>query len=292
MKVLVTGSNGFIGKILVPELERQGHTVFGFDKVLGHNILNTGQVAKAVGGMDAVYHLAASLKENDHLLESVNVFGTKNVLEACAKQKVKQLIFLSTVGVMGGIKTIADEKTPFNPITPYEKSKAKAEELVLEYQEVLAITIVRSALVMGANKEWQEIIKIIKKNFPLIGSGKNYWQIVYSKDLVRALVFLLGKEDATGETFIVAENEPKTLRELVILFRKELGMSEKIKTIPVVIGLAISYLKVNSFLKPEYVKRLVRLRHYSTQKINSLGWKPKYSTIEAVRETVKEIEKK
>ena len=298
MKILVTGSGGFVGKHLVFALKQKRHEVFGFDKSKGFDILDFEAIKKAVKGMDAVYHLAASLDEHDTRLFETNVDGTKNTLEASAKQQAGQFIFLSTVGVMGSIKGIANEKTPINPQTPYEKSKAQAEELVLSYQEVLPVTIVRSALVMGANKEWMEIIKIVKKNFPLIGNGKNFWQIIFVGDWVGALVHLLGNEKAIGETFIVAEETPKTLFELVELIKAELGMHGKIKTIPVWLGKIISYFaaiysKITNkptIFHPEYIDRLVRLRHYSIEKIKKTGWRPKISTQEAVEKTVQLLE--
>jgi len=297
MKILVSGSNGFIGKKLVKELKQIGHQVFGFDRSNEQDILNFEQVKRAVKEMDVVFHLAASLREDDPMLFKVNVNGTKNLLEASAASQIKHFIFLSTVGVMGEVKGIADEKTTFNPQTPYEKSKAKAEELVLTYQEVLPVTVVRSALVLGANKQWKQIIKMVKRGFPLIGSGKNFWQIIYIEDLVSALAFLMDKEDAIGETFIVAEKNPKMLIELVELIRRELWVKEDLKKIPVwlamflgtLIGLHPALKKKYSLLDTNYIKRLIRNRHYSIEKIKKLGWQPKYFTEQAVRVTVKEI---
>lgn len=299
MKILVTGSGGFVGKRLVLALKQRGHEVFGFDKSTGNDILDFEGVKKAAKRMDAVFHLAASLNEHDKKLFETNVDGTKNALEASAQEQIQQFIFLSTVGVMGDVSKIADESTPLNPQTPYEKSKAAAEELVLSYQEVLPVTIVRSALVLGPNKEWKQIIKTIKKGFPLIGSGKKFWQIVSVDDLVNSLVFLLGNEKAVGETFIVAEQNPKKLIELVELIKKELGILQKTKTIPVWIGMLLSYAmlffakitKKETVLPPEYVARLVRNRQYSIEKIKKAGWMPKTSTEEAVKKTVAEIKR-
>ncbi|MBI2598494.1 MAG: NAD-dependent epimerase/dehydratase family protein [Candidatus Diapherotrites archaeon] len=297
MKILVTGSDGFIGKLLALELSKAGHQIIEFDSKKGNNILNTEEVKKAVMGIDAVYHLAASLREDDPNLFETNVQGTKNLLEAAETQRLHRFTYLSTAGVMGEIKGIGNEQSSQNPQTPYEKSKAEAEELVLSYQEILPITIVRSAIVMGPNNEWKEIIKMVKKNFPLIGSGKNFWQTVYAKDLVDALVFLLDKKKAVGETFIVAEEKPKTLKELVQLIRKELEMKQEMKTIPNWLGVVFAYALLTyskitgkkTIITPAHVQRLLRNRHYSIEKIKKLGWRPKYSTEEAVKETIAEL---
>ncbi len=297
MKILVTGSNGFIGKRLAVALAQKGHAVFGFDRQNNQNILDFEQVKKAIQGMDVVYHLAASIHEDDLALFETNVHGTKNVLEASAKSALKQFIFLSTVGTMGNIQNTATENTPFSPQTPYEKSKAQAEELTLSYQEVLPVTIVRSALVLGPNEDGKQIIKMVEKNFPLIGNGKNFWQIVFVNDLVDALVFLLNNDNAIGETFIVAEEKPKTLLELVKIIRNEIGLDTNVKTMPVFLGIILAHVltiyskitKKPTLFLPEHVQRLVRQRHYSIEKIKSLGWRPKYSTEQGIKETIQQL---
>ncbi|MBU1939775.1 MAG: NAD(P)-dependent oxidoreductase [Candidatus Diapherotrites archaeon] len=302
MKVVVTGSEGFVGKELANALIRRSHQVERFDVKLGHNILDKGAVEKAVTGADAVYHLAAQLDEGAKDLFEVNVQGTKNVLEACEKARVKQLIYLSTVGVMGKLKhgQCADENTPINPETNYEKSKADAEKAAQEYLESIPLTIVRAAFVIGPSGFWTGIIKQAKHNFPLVGEGKNKWQVIYYRDLADALVFLLGKEDAMGEIFIIAEDKGVTLRELYIALRKELGVTEGLKTISPLMAKAVSWIYFTgatithkkTVVMPAHIDRLERERCYSTKKINALGWHAKTSTMQAVAETVKALEGK
>jgi nucleoside-diphosphate-sugar epimerase len=290
MRVLVTGSRGFVGKRLARALEQKGHAVKEFDLALGNDLLDPAQCMQACNGIDAVFHLAAVLDEKSPLLEKVNILGTENMLDAAAKQKCEQFIFLSTAGVNAGCKGIIDEKSPFMPKTPYEKSKAKAERLAIDSQEMLPITIIRSALVLGPNEYWKGIVKLVKKGFPLIGGGKQEWQTIYIDDLVSALLFVLGKKECLGETFIVSEQGRPTLRKIYAEIQKQLGIKAKIKTMPAWAAKLFALLRGNKGLASiEHINRLTRKRSYSTAKISALGWKAKTGTEEAVEKTAREL---
>ncbi len=300
MKILVTGSDGFVGRFLVKELGKKGHQVEGFDLSHGKNILKLDQLKKAVKGKNAVFHLAAMLDETKtKQMLKINVMGTENVVDASAKAGIEHFVYLSTVGVHANCKGIVKENSEICPETRYETSKARAEKIVWESQEMLPVTILRSALVFGPNQYWKGIVKLAKKNFPLIGNGNNKFQTIYAKDLVSSLLFVLGKEECFGETYIVAGSEKPKLNEVYGLIRKELGIKGVVKTIPSWFGIIIAYICLlkskiaggKTIILPQHVKRLVRERNYNTSKFESLGWKPKYSLQTAVKETVAELEK-
>jgi nucleoside-diphosphate-sugar epimerase len=298
MQILVTGSSGFVGKALVKELVRLGHTVEGFDASSGQNILELGQLKKAVKGKNVVFHLAALLDEtkSKQMIE-INVNGTENVIEASAKEGIEQLIYLSTAGVHALAKGKVNEKSEIVPETRYETSKARAEKIVWESQEMLPITIIRSALILGPNNYWKGIAKLASKNFPIIGSGENHFQTIYINDLVSALTFVLAKEECFGEVYLAAGEDAPTLKKLYTMIREELGIKGEVKTIPLWVGkaLAIVYLLKSKLtgkktvVLPQHVKRLVRERYYSTEKIKAAGWKAKVGLEEAVQKTLKEL---
>ncbi len=294
MKILITGSEGFVGSQLAKRLSDMHHGVRGFDSLLGNDVLDMQAVGKAVQGIDVVFHLAAVLDEKALNLHEVNVQGTLNLLEASAKAKVKRFIYLSTVGVMGDIQGIADETAPYNPKTPYEKSKAGAEKLVLSYQEMLPVTVLRSALVYGPNKYWAGIIKKIKEGFPIVGTGNNMWQMIYVKDLVSALVFVMMREGTIGEVYVVAEQQGMRLKELYAMVAGMLGVEQKQRSISPAIAKLGARLKSllgsgSGVVTAEHIDRLVRERSYNTAKINSLGWRAAHSTEYGMRETIKEL---
>jgi len=298
VKILVTGSMGFVGSKLVKELERQGHKVEGFSKSTGGNVLDLAAVKKAVKGKQAVFHLAAVLDETSakEMLD-VNVRGTENVVDAAAKAGVEHFVYLSTVGVHGTNEMEIDENAALQPETMYEASKARAEKMVWESQEMLPITIIRSAMVMGNNEYWKGIVKLVKKGFPLIGSGNNSFQTIYLDDLVSALSFVLGKKECFGEVYVAAGGEKPTLKEIYGMIQKELGAKGKIKSVPVWTGKIFAYAAVlkskftgrKTIVLPQHVKRLVRERSYKTGKLQALGWKQRHSLEKAVKETVKAV---
>ncbi|MCD6479158.1 MAG: NAD-dependent epimerase/dehydratase family protein [Candidatus Diapherotrites archaeon] len=291
--ILVTGSEGFSGKRVVRALRKKGYKVVEFDVEKGDDLLNYEQCKKASKNCYAVVHCAAILDEHSKALWNVNVLGTENIIRASAESKVKRFIFLSTAGVYGNVKGIANEQTEKKPQTKYEKSKAQAEEVVKAYEELIHITILRPAIVLGPNEYWRKIIKQIKKGFPLIGNGKNKWHAIYVNDVVDAIVFCLENESTASETLNVAASDVLTLEQLVLEIKKYLGLKPKVIKIPVWLGKLIAYLYITFSSKPivtpEHVERLVRNRHYSIEKIKSFGWKPKVSTKEAIKKTLDEL---
>jgi len=290
MKIAVTGSEGFLGRLIVDALRSRGHEVAECTK--GNcDVLNPMQVKKALRGVQAVVHCAAKLDEDGPSTYEVNVKGTENVLEACAQNSINQFIFLSTAGIYGPADGEKSEESEPAPQTIYEKSKLEAERRVLSYQEVFCVTILRPALVLGSNKYWSDIIKTVRKGFPLIGEGNYTWQIACAGDVADAAAFLAGKEESFCETFNVAEKDPMTLREIVELIRKESGMEGRVRTIPVWLGSIIaqvnSLLNFDPILKPAYLKRMLRERKYSIKKLEALGWKPKCSARGEIAKIVK-----
>ena len=296
-KAIVTGSSGFVGRALVKRLEKEGYHVVTYSRSKGQDILNREDLVKAAKGCDLFFHLAAELEEDKPLehLRNVNVKGTSNALWAARENHCERFIFLSSVGVYGRFDDQAHEMFPYNPTTNYELSKKEAEELVMSHSKDQDTVVVRSALVMGPNKYWKEIVKTIQKGFPIIGSGHNKWQIVYLDDLVDAIVFLAKHKKATG-IYNVAEEptQAQTLRQLVELIHAQTKSKKEITHIPVWLGKGIAHGMTLLFtmqgkktiLRPEYVDRLLKNRHYSIEKIKALGWKPKTTTIKAIEKTL------
>ncbi len=291
-RILVTGSNGFVGKKLVEKLREREHAVRGFDLDKGLDLLKEEDCKKATKGIESVVHLAAVLDEHSPMLWEVNVKGTENILKASAENRVERFIHLSTAGIHGNQNGKVNEKSELKPVTDYEKSKAEAEHVVEEYQEMIHITILRPAIVLGPNEYWKKIVKLVGKNFPLIGSGKNKWQTVFIEDLVDAIVFCVEHEETAGETFIIAEEDTLTLEELCIEIKKALGLNPKMRKIPFWLGKTLAYLYIifsrGSILSPAHLERLKRNREYSIEKIKKFGWKPKWNARRAVARTVKE----
>ena len=303
-KILVTGGTGFIGNELVKELSKR-HKVTVFDRTIKHvirgvkyikgDITDIQQVRKAVKGNDYIYHLAAVLDETlpKKTLFDINVGGTLSILEACKEEKIKRLIYLSTVGVMGDIEDQADEKYPYNPETNYEKSKAMAERAVLEYYKryKLPVIIIRSALVYGPNQYTLKILQKAKDVFPIIGSGKNKFHLIYIKNLITALLKAM-KNGKDGSIYIVADDDVHTYEEYYRIIREELGINEEPKNIPVWFADLIAFfyriVGKKSIVSKEHINRLTRTRWYKINKAKRyLKYKPKYELRKGIKATIK-----
>lgn len=297
MEVLVTGSRGFIGRKIVEELKKRKYAVKEFDLELGNDLLKEKDCEGAVKGVNVVIHLAAELNEESPLLWKVNVDGTKNLVKAAAKNRVGRFIFASSVGVYGDTKERVDEESEFAPKTDYEKSKVEAEKVLEGFQEEISITILRPAIVLGANKYWEKNLKVVRKGFPLIGNGGNKWQTVDVKDVVSAVVFVLERKETEGEDYIVAEENASSLKELILEMKKNLGMEEKVWGVPEGLGKILFFFYITFFrilgkdvgFRVAHIDRLCRDRFYSVEKLKKLSWKPEYDMKKSVKEMVQEL---
>lgn len=251
MRVLVTGSTGFIGSHLVEELQSRRLEVNALARhswsssspswlsncqVVFGDVTDMSAVTSAVKGVDVVFHLASLLgRWQSEFPEAefyrVNVGGTKNLIDACLKEGVAHFIYLSSAGTMGRLKVVpADESAPLSPGFPYEKSKCYAEAALRKSmtEKGLETTIIRPTHVYGPrDKNTVKVFKTIKrlKVFPLIGGGTALFQPIYVDDLVRGLIMCMeNKEASVGNTYLAAGKELLTYRDFALLSAKILDV--------------------------------------------------------------------
>ena len=141
MRALVTGASGFVGRHLVAHLEAEGDTVIGLDRNSPEpiDITDADAVRRRVvdAQPDAVYHLAAlthvgeSCDQRD-AVATVNVDGTRHVLDACAGTSVRAVVVVGSAEQYGAVsddELPIRETTPQRPLSPYAESKVAAEEV-------------------------------------------------------------------------------------------------------------------------------------------------------------------
>jgi len=160
MRILVTGGSGFIGSVLVPMLLAEGHFVRVFDSLRFHqtsllsffihdqfefvrgDIRNAEEIKKAMQGVDMIVHLAALLgapvcAAHPEEAQEINVGGTQNILNA--RLSNQPIIYSSTGSNYGVVDGICTEETPLRPVSVYGMTKTKAETLLLESGNVVAL---------------------------------------------------------------------------------------------------------------------------------------------------------
>jgi nucleoside-diphosphate-sugar epimerase len=217
MKILVTGSTGFIGRYLVKELVKEKYKVRcllreksdisklpkNIEIWIG-DIKNKKSLEGICKGIDVVIHLAAKTTINDISPKKykdfyeTNVLGTRFILEESVKSKVKYFIYFSTVSVFGLLKDRENlDKNIINPQTPYEKTKYEAEKICVKYSKKfkLPLLILRPTMVYDFDEpqgEFKTLVKFIKFGIvPVIGTGNNLINIIDRKFLVKTTIHFI-----------------------------------------------------------------------------------------------------
>ena len=241
MKLLVTGGAGFIGSnfILYWMEHHPDDIVVNLDKLTyAGNLENLASVAhltnysfvkgdicdrsvvdQAMNGVDAVVHFAAESHVDRSIIDpspfvSTNVIGTYVLLESALKAKVTRFHHISTDEVYGSLElsnlSKFNERTPYNPKSPYSASKAGSDHLVNAYYHTygLPMTITNCSNNFGPFQFPEKLIPLAITNImegkkvPLYGDGKNVRDWLYVEDHCRAIELVLQK-GTIGETYCI-----------------------------------------------------------------------------------------
>lgn len=153
-KVLVTGGAGYVGTLLVPQLVARGHRVRVYDtmyygcelsdgpevRLIRGDIRDTGRLAEAFAGIDAVIHLAcisndAGFELDEKLSQSINYDCFEPMVVAAKRAGVRRFVYASSSSVYGvSDKPDVTEDHPLVPLTLYNKFKGMCEELLFRHQ--------------------------------------------------------------------------------------------------------------------------------------------------------------
>src|SRR5919106_3120022 len=242
MRLLVTGGTGFIWSHLAEEGRRRGAevVVLGLTdrpeeqanaalltrmgaEVISGSITDAELCRRAMQGVTNVFHLAVAMREggkSDEFFESINLDGTRHLLEAASVQQVERFVYCSTIGIYGHrAPGISNEDSVLAPGNIYERTKVSAERLVREFAEKcqLPSVVLRPADVYGPRD--QRLLKMFKGvsrgRFPLFGSGEGRRHMVYVDDVVSAFFKACERDEGLGAGLIIAGPRSCTLRELL-----------------------------------------------------------------------------
>lgn len=308
MKVLITGGAGFIGSNFIHYwLENHpDDDVVNFDKLtyagnlenlkdiatnphysfVQADICDTEAVEKVMNGVDLVVHFAAESHvdrsiHDPSVFVKTNVEGTNVLLNSALKNNVKHFHHISTDEVFGALSLETEEKfnekTPYNPRSPYSASKAGSDHLVRAYHTTygLPITITNCSNNYGPYQFPEKLIPLAitnvieGKKIPIYGDGLYVRDWLHVEDHCRAIDLVIGK-GKVGETYVVG------------------GMTELVPNIEIAKKILSLLGKDETFL--EYVKdRPGHDRKYDvdwTKIKTELGWKPLHNFDEWMEKTV------
>lgn len=307
-KILVTGSEGFIGSHITEELVKEGYDVKAFvlynsfnswgwleeldEDILKHIEIFAGDirdphgVKEAMKGVDAVFHLAAliaipfSYHSPDAYVDT-NIKGTLNVLQAARELETARVLVTSTSEVYGTAKYVPiDEKHPYQGQSPYSATKIGADRLAESFYRSfnMPISIVRPFNTFGPRQSARAVIPTIitqlldGKEEIKLGSLTPTRDFNYVKDTARGFIEIYKSEKTIGE-------------EINIAMQKEISIGQLAEELIRQINPAARIICDEQRLRPEKseVNRLLG----SNEKIKRLtNWMPKYSFEEGLAETI------
>jgi nucleoside-diphosphate-sugar epimerase len=306
-RVLITGATGFLGKEVCSRLVQAGAEVralarptsdisdlqrSGVEIHLG-DLRDTVSLDGAARDIDTVVHTAAAhrggaVSRTDFW--QVNAEGTKRLLQTASRSGVRRFIHISTAGVLGGggPQRLATESDAPSPSNLYELTKWRAEQAVrrIAHSDNLEAVILRPVAVYGpGERRFLKLIRPIKnRRFVLIGSGRIRVHFIHRDDAVDAILTAMAAPQATGETFLLADDAPIRMRDLVEMIARLIGVPPPRLRVPFapVKLLAIAteaFCRPLGLSPPLYRRRLAFFgteRAYSTDKARTLlGFRPK-----------------
>jgi UDP-glucose 4-epimerase len=260
MKALVTGGAGFIGSNLVAHLLSEGHDVTVLDNLTSgyeSNLVSLSEAAfvrgdirdpnavdRAIRGVEVVFHMAASVgnkRSIDAPVEDteVNMVGTLRVLEAARRHGVRKVVFSSSAGIFGELKTLPiREDHVLDPDSPYGVSKLAAEKMCLAYTKLYGLEAVclRYFNVYGPNQRYDAYGNVIPifvfrmlKGEPLVvfGDGEQTRDFIHVRDVVQAN-YRAGMAEGLSGAFNLGSGSRVTINDLLARITRESGMQPSI----------------------------------------------------------------
>src|SRR5262245_6915224 len=243
MRVLVTGSHGYIGSVVAPLLADSGHDVVGLDTFFYQGCDFGSEVGKVeslsrdvrevapaeLEGFDAIVHLAALSNDplgdfDAALTAEINGDATLRLARAAREAGPRRFVFASSCSMYGASETEAavGEDAPLRPLTAYAESKVRSEEGLVELAGPdFAPVSMRNATVFGVSPRLR--LDIVLNNLAawshttgrirLLSDGMAWRPLVHVRDVAKATLALLeAPEDAVrGEAFNVGSNEQNYL---------------------------------------------------------------------------------
>ncbi len=300
-RALITGGSGYLGENLVKELIKREYECSILDinaptqtfdedvRFLKCDIRDLENVIKNTINQDIVFHNVAQvpLAKNKNLFDSVNVQGTKNIVEACNLSECERIVFTSSSAVYGiPEKNPVNADTPTRPFEDYGKSKLEAEKLLQSNNTELKFSIIRPRTILGNGRLgiFQILFEWIysNKNVPVFDEGDNLYQFIHSEDLVRASVECA--EKGVDGVLNIGAKQYGTMRESLEALIAYAGSSSKIISLPSKIIKPMmdiaSFLRLSplgSYHSNMYGKSI----YFETEREEKLlNWKPKYSNDE------------
>ncbi len=304
--VLITGGAGFLGINLTRYLLKRGYAVCSFDKepfsypeskqikIIRGDIRNQKLLNEAMEGVDIVIHAAAALPlYSKRDIYTTDVQGTQNVLAAAHLNNVERVIHISSTAVYG----IPDhhpliETDQLIGVGPYGKAKIKAEKICEDYRRNgMCVSIIRPKSFIGPERlgifallyDWANT----GHHFPMLGNGKNRYQLLDVEDLCQAIHLTMTLSiETVNDTFNIGAKNYTTMRKDYQVVLDEAGFGKRMVSFPEMPGIwalrVLEKLKISPIYKWVY-ETAGKDSFVSIEKAEkSLGFNPQFSNQDAL----------
>jgi len=314
MKILLTGSEGFVGGYLRKELEKTGHVVYCIDRVKASranyfcfDLSNvTSSLAKILKdeSFDLLIHLAAAkgdynLKYDDFYRD--NVVASDKLINLVKDLGIKSIIAYSTVSVYGHDNKLKSEETDLVPNNPYGATKLESENLFIKWFNLdpnkNKLTILRPSVIYGENNfaNMYNLLNQLNKKFPVsVGNGDYIKSMVAVENIVDITIFSLKKLEGLQIYNCTDKPYPK-LKEVINYISEIEGFSKPKIVIPKWFAYIISlFFEGFSFLirkdlgiTRERVYKFTMPTDYRSEKLNKSGFVQRYSVKDRIQNMAK-----
>ena len=247
-RVLITGGSGYFGSLLLQRLRSQSPCRI-FDLVdaadrpsdvelVQGDIRDFEAVRRACLGVQIVHHNVAQvpLAKDRRLFESVNVDGTRNLLEAAKLEGVSKVVYTSSSAVFGAPKSNpVTEDTQPAPGEAYGRAKFEAEKICHRYVEGgLDVSIIRPRTILGHGRLgiFQILFEWIRTGFnvPVLGKGDNPYQFVHADDLAEAC--RLAGERRGARTYNIGAARFGSMRQTLEALCRHAATGSRVRSVP------------------------------------------------------------
>jgi len=262
MKAFVTGATGFVGSHVATVLAEQGADLrllvrtgsdpkniqeLNADRVIG-DLCDPESIDRAMAGCDVVFHVAADYRlwvRDPAQMYRANVEGTQTILQAARKNRVRRVVYTSSVATMGfTVKNLSvDESSPVsleNMIGHYKRSKYMAEEVAIAAgRDGIDVVVVNPSTPVGEQDikptpTGRIVVDFLKKKFPAyVDTGLN---LVDVRECARGHVAALEK-GRSGERYILG-GENLTLKQILDKLAAITGLPSPRVRLPYAVALA------------------------------------------------------
>jgi len=297
MKILVTGGGGFLGGEICRQLLARGDQVIAFQRspnvaleklgveIRQGSISDAVQVDQVAKGVDAVIHTAAKagIWGSYDSYYQPNVVGTKNIIAACHKHNIKNLVFTSSPSAVnaGGDIEGGNESLPYPKEfkAPYPATKALAEQMVMSANGPDLQTVsLRPHYIWGPgdNHLLPGLIARAKKGSIRLPGPEKLIDTVYVENAAKAHLqaldkLLSGPKAVGGKTYFISNDEPLPQQQIISGMLKAAGHNVEIKSISPAVAKTLGTIF-------EFVWKVLRLKseppitHFAAEQLSTAHW--------------------